>query len=108
LTPGEIPKTKDVESCELGDIYLGVEKVQQYCEEHKIPLQDRLQYLMAHGICHLLGHKHNTDQSHTLVRSLSCFVSEISFNAFLRSWQMMQKEESLLAYLKEVLEKEQR
>lgn len=42
----------------LGDIVISTETACRHANEEKIPLQDELDFLMIHGLLHLLGYNH--------------------------------------------------
>lgn len=46
----------------LGDMIISVEKAQQQAFEREHPLERELKVLMVHGLLHLLGYDHETDQ----------------------------------------------
>jgi probable rRNA maturation factor len=46
----------------LGDIYISVEKALQQAEEYGHPLKRELQFLFVHGLLHLLGFDHMTEE----------------------------------------------
>ena len=53
----------------LGDMYISVDYVNEYCESRNLPVAEHLQRLLAHGICHLTGYTHDADEDYELVRS---------------------------------------
>jgi hypothetical protein len=54
---------------DLGDVVLGLPYVQRQCTEQGWDLHARIRLLLAHGICHLLGYRHDTDAEHAEVRA---------------------------------------
>ncbi|XP_066543948.1 endoribonuclease YbeY isoform X1 [Amia ocellicauda] len=50
------------DECNLGDIFLGVEYLMRQCEEEGRDFYNTLTVVSAHGICHLLGYKHETEE----------------------------------------------
>jgi probable rRNA maturation factor len=46
----------------LGDIVLARETVEREAEEEGKPLENHLTHLVVHGLLHLLGHDHETDE----------------------------------------------
>lgn len=46
----------------LGDIYISVEKARQQAEEYGHPLKRELKFLFVHGLLHLLGFDHMTEE----------------------------------------------
>ena len=64
LKPGEriIPEVEDNKN--LGDIIISLEYVQENAKKLKTTLDDRLQVLLVHGICHLIGYDHETEEKY--------------------------------------------
>lgn len=46
----------------LGDIILALETLQREADEQQKPLEGHFQHLLVHGLLHLLGHDHETDE----------------------------------------------
>jgi probable rRNA maturation factor len=67
LKPGEHIQPQAEEDKNLGDLIVSVEYVQQAAQDFDQTLQDRLQVLLVHGICHLLGYDHETDEDYTIM-----------------------------------------
>ncbi|XP_053139067.1 endoribonuclease YbeY [Hemicordylus capensis] len=61
LKAGELPQPCANDENNLGDIFLGVEYIHQQCEENKENYNSILTVTIAHGLCHLLGYKHDTE-----------------------------------------------
>jgi rRNA maturation RNase YbeY len=61
IKPGQRIKPKTIEDKTLGDIIISVEYTKKVAAELKIPLQQHLIRLLAHGIAHLLNYDHHTD-----------------------------------------------
>ncbi|XP_051762675.1 endoribonuclease YbeY isoform X1 [Ctenopharyngodon idella] len=62
LRPGKIPCVLQRDEYNLGDIFLGVEYVMQQCKETSQDLHQTLTVVTAHGICHLLGYRHESEE----------------------------------------------
>ncbi|XP_057191540.1 endoribonuclease YbeY isoform X1 [Triplophysa rosa] len=79
LRPGKLPYALHRDEYNLGDIFLGVEYIIQQCKETSQDLHETLaidsfimysctswllmtQVVTAHGICHLLGYRHETEE----------------------------------------------
>lgn len=67
LKPGEhilpeIPTDK-----QLGDIIISLEYAQTEAKKLKTSLTKRLERLLAHGICHLIGYDHQTEQEYKMM-----------------------------------------
>ncbi|MBI1651275.1 rRNA maturation RNase YbeY [Hyphomicrobium sulfonivorans] len=54
----------------LGDIILAVETLQREAADLKIPLEHHMQHLVVHGLLHLLGYDHQTDEEADAMESL--------------------------------------
>ncbi|XP_056610427.1 endoribonuclease YbeY [Triplophysa dalaica] len=62
LRPGRLPYALHRDEYNLGDIFLGVEYIIQQCKDTSQDLHETLTVVTAHGICHLLGYRHETDE----------------------------------------------
>ncbi|XP_028291752.1 endoribonuclease YbeY [Gouania willdenowi] len=65
LRPGKLPCPLHRDELNLGDIFLGVEYVMKQCQEEALDLHGALTVVTAHGICHLLGYRHETEEEWT-------------------------------------------
>lgn len=54
----------------LGDFVLAVETLQREAADLKIPLEHHMQHLVVHGLLHLLGYDHQTDEEADAMESL--------------------------------------
>ena len=63
LKPGQVPKPLSTEEFELGDIIISVQSVARDAKKIGCTLDERLKTLIAHGIAHLLGHTHETEEA---------------------------------------------
>ena len=54
----------------LGDIVVSLEKAQEQSQEYGHSLERELGYLVAHGMLHLLGYDHETEEERKLMRDL--------------------------------------
>jgi probable rRNA maturation factor len=52
----------------LGDIIISIEYVQKSSKKLGVSFDERLRLLLVHGICHLLGYDHISDQDHRIMR----------------------------------------
>ncbi|TRY88862.1 hypothetical protein DNTS_016942 [Danionella cerebrum] len=68
VRPGKLPCALHRDEYNLGDIFLGVEFVMGQCRDSSQDFHDTLtlsvcrQVVTAHGICHLLGYRHDTEE----------------------------------------------
>lgn len=63
----------------LGDIAFGYGIIQKEVSEYNKPFVDHFIHLLVHSILHLLGFKHNTDESATVMENIETDVLK-SFN----------------------------
>ncbi len=61
LQPGKRPKVVDEDGDYLGDLIISAERVVVDARELGVTFEERMQVLVVHGICHLLGYDHETD-----------------------------------------------
>lgn len=52
LKPGDI----------AGEIYLCLEKIQLYAKERWVTYKEQLEYIVIHGLVHLMGYDHETEK----------------------------------------------
>ncbi|KAM6978632.1 endoribonuclease YbeY [Tautogolabrus adspersus] len=77
LRPGKLPCPLQRDELNLGDIFLGVEFVMKQCKEESMDLHGALTVVTAHGICHLLGYRHETEEEWTeMLQRESYILSE--------------------------------
>ncbi|CAL8371883.1 endoribonuclease YbeY [Gadus morhua] len=62
LRPGKLPCPLHRDELNLGDIFLGVEYLMKQCQDNSMDLHSTLTVVTAHGICHLLGYRHETEE----------------------------------------------
>lgn len=62
LKAGERIKVKSQEDKNLGDLIISVEYTDKEAKELSVSLEARIQKLIVHGICHLLGYDHIEDK----------------------------------------------
>lgn len=67
LKPGEKIKPHTQEDYNLGDLIISVEYVQKTAQELNVTVYARLQVLLVHGICHLLGYDHERDEDYRVM-----------------------------------------
>ncbi|KAI1236968.1 hypothetical protein IHE44_0014215 [Lamprotornis superbus] len=74
VAAGELPRPRCRDEYNLGDIFLGVEYIHQQCRETGEDFDDILtvspaRVTAAHGLCHLLGYRHDTKPEWEQVRN---------------------------------------
>lgn len=63
LAPGVVPRTVPGDPpMVLGDVFLCPEEIERRGKREKIPYDDFIHLLLAHGILHLLGYEHEDDE----------------------------------------------
>ncbi|KAF9960134.1 hypothetical protein BGZ72_007821 [Mortierella alpina] len=67
--PGKLPAPRSEDDKNLGDIYISIPYVSDWCILNKVDIQDRLPVLYAHGICHLLGYDHEDRKDYRRMKS---------------------------------------
>ena len=60
--PAEQDEFEKLEGFRLGDIVISVEQAARQAEENNGTLENELQQLILHGMLHLCGYDHETDQ----------------------------------------------
>ena len=69
LQPGQriVPELESDK--QLGDLIISLEYVQSAIKKLKTTLTKRLEVLLVHGICHLLGYDHITDEEYKIMQA---------------------------------------
>lgn len=74
------PEFEDLLRCssliELGDIMVAFETMQQEAKSLEISLHDHFCHLLAHGILHILGYDHMTEQEASVMESAEIKILE--------------------------------
>lgn len=74
IKPGNRIIAKSPEDKNLGDLIVSVEYVEKAAHELGQTLQKRLQILLVHGICHLLGYDHERDEDYKIMQAKENFL----------------------------------
>lgn len=62
--PGVLPKLPlEPHQLTLGDIVFGTPKIVEDCESDGVELDNYLPVIITHGLCHLLGYRHDTQDN---------------------------------------------
>lgn len=51
----------------LGEIVVSLDKVEEQSKENNVSFLDELYYLVSHGVLHLLGYDHQTDEEYNFM-----------------------------------------
>ena len=70
LKPGERIKIKTDEDKNVGDLIISLEFVVNLLPLYEVTLKERLDTLLIHGICHLLGYVHYDEKNDTIMCAL--------------------------------------
>lgn len=74
LKPGERIELQSDEEKNLGDIIISAEYVAGVVKEFETTFDERMRVLLIHGICHLLGYDHETDEEFAEMQQLETFL----------------------------------
>jgi len=74
LNEGEAKNYEGPEKNLLGDIVISLEKVEEQAKEFGHPFSRELAYLTVHGMLHILGYDHMTDEDKLEMRKEEEFV----------------------------------
>ncbi|ETW08401.1 YbeY/UPF0054 family metalloprotein, variant 1 [Aphanomyces invadans] len=66
-TPGVLPDARTQEGRYLGDMFLSLPYIEAYCRNNDTTLEERMPILVAHGLCHLMGYDHETDDDFAIM-----------------------------------------
>lgn len=67
LKPGQRIKPLSDEDKNLGDLIISLEYVQKDAPRWEQTFEQRMKVLLVHGICHLLGYDHITDEEYAVM-----------------------------------------
>lgn len=70
LKPGEKPVVEDGMPQDLGDLIIYPARVVVDAQELGVEFSERMKKLLAHGLCHLLGYTHYTEEDDDLMKPL--------------------------------------
>jgi len=58
----------------LGEIYISIDTVRRHAFENHRPFKNELHWVMVHGILHLYGYDHETDEDDEDMRKIECDI----------------------------------
>lgn len=64
------------EEKDLGDIFISIPYVNQQCTQNNWKLKHRLPVLITHGVCHLVGYDHETNEDYVLMQKQEDLILE--------------------------------
>lgn len=71
---GGVPDRPDMSDPELGDIAISFDTCQREAAEQGKPFNAHITHLLVHGLLHLLGYDHETDQDAALMEAIETRV----------------------------------
>jgi probable rRNA maturation factor len=74
LQAGKRIKVHSDDDKNLGDLIISAQYVVKAAHELQVPFEERLEVLLVHGICHLLGYDHITDADWRRMRAKEAFL----------------------------------
>lgn len=67
LKAGQRIKAKSDEDKNLGDLIISLEYVKKDAQRYEQTFERRMEILLVHGVCHLLGHDHEKDEEYVVM-----------------------------------------
>lgn len=52
---------------ETGEVYISIDRARDQAAEANRSIEEEIAHLAVHGVLHVLGHEHDTDQGHALM-----------------------------------------
>jgi len=74
IVPGVIFEPEVREERVLGDIIISAERVLADARELDVFFEERLQLLLVHGLCHLVGYDHETDAQYAVMSKVEAAI----------------------------------
>jgi rRNA maturation RNase YbeY len=68
-----VPETEDDKN--VGDLIISLEYIKELCEQENKTINEHLRTLLCHGICHLLGYDHYTDETDTVMKEKESWLA---------------------------------
>ena len=67
------PQTEDDKN--IGDLIISLEYIQETCKEENKTINEHLRTLLCHGICHLLGYDHYTEETDLIMKEKETWLA---------------------------------
>lgn len=80
LKAGQKIKVQSADDKALGDLIISLEYVHKDAPNHGQTFEQRMQLLLVHGICHLLGYDHETDADYKVMHELEAKILDMLAN----------------------------
>lgn len=76
LKPGERIKTTSDDDKNLGDLIISAHRVALDAKKFGETFEDRLIFIVTHGVCHLLGYDHETEEQYKQMRAKEVAIAK--------------------------------
>lgn len=74
LKPGQKIEPESDDEKNLGDMIISAEYVAEMLKVYETTMDERMRVLLVHGICHLLGYDHETDEEFSAMQKIENFL----------------------------------
>jgi probable rRNA maturation factor len=68
--PGQLPIPESEEDFDLGDLFISAPYIYKHCLTHKLDVEKHFDVIIIHGIVHLVGYDHETDEEYQQMKSV--------------------------------------
>jgi len=75
LKAGEAIVVHSEDDKNIGDLIISLEYIQDICKEENKTINEHLRTLLCHGICHLLGYDHYTDETDKVMKEKEVWLA---------------------------------
>lgn len=75
LKAGETIEVRSEDDKNIGDLIISLEYIQDVCKEENTTINEHLRTLLCHGICHLLGYDHYTDETDKVMKEKETWLA---------------------------------
>ena len=75
LEAGQIIIAETEDDKNIGDLIISLEYIKELCEQENITINEHLRTLLCHGICHLLGYDHYTEQTDKVMKEKESWLA---------------------------------
>ena len=76
LKAGQTIKAETEDDKNIGDLIISLEYIQPMCIEENKTINEHLKTLLCHGICHLLGYDHYTEETDKVMKAKEAWLAE--------------------------------
>ena len=76
LKAGETIHAETEDDKNIGDLIISLEYIQPTCLEENKTINEHLKTLLCHGVCHLLGYDHYTEETDKVMKEKEAWLAE--------------------------------